>query len=286
MKAIKGILFVIVIMTLLLSCQKDTSFEIGGADLDPSLIGTDCRISKIVYSDSATTIPLGSIAAIINTSDNATDITQFDSLGMFIEFNAAPVYSSDTVFVNPKEYFIRNLSDGLIKSFRGLFDPSDPASQTFDVTYTYNANGNLINKSYSSTLTPGIIFKDVTYTYSGGNLTHMTNTDLNTGNIVADADLTYATNHSPKNYLYLFPDESDYAQYNQFFNFGKRSVNTVQHIKVQLYDLGVPADSYESSFSNYVLSNDNYVVEVDMSGDDQPSIPVLHGHLKFSYSCK
>ncbi|MEI9958833.1 MAG: hypothetical protein WDM90_21545 [Ferruginibacter sp.] len=45
----------------------------------------------------------------------------------------------------------------------------------------------------------------VNYTYTGGNLTHMETDDLFSNSIVKDADLTYYSNISPKNFLYLFP---------------------------------------------------------------------------------
>ena len=286
MKMIKWIFFSAVLGFFLESCEKDRSLETGLLSSDPSLIGNDCRISKISYADSATSIPLGSIAATINSSDNVTDITKFDSLGMVIDFDVVPVYSGDTVFINSREFFIRNSITGQVKTFRGATDPTDPTSATFDVLYSYNADNNLVNKSFSYTLTPATIYKDVTYTYTGANLTHMVATDLTTGDITADADISYYSNISAKNYLYLFPDEKEYAAYGQFFNFGKRPKNAVKTISLQYYDTGVPVGSLTTSFLDYNISPDGYVVQVTMSGNDQPSLPVQHGRLKFSYFCR
>ena len=85
------------------------------------------------------------------------------------------------------------------------------------------------------------------------------------------------------------PDEEDpnYAQFNQFFNFGKKSLNAVKEIKIRNYSSGVlTADSTKTVFGTYTMSLDNYVLSVIMSGDDLPSMPAQKGKLKFSYKCK
>src|SRR5205085_2501433 len=97
--------------------------------------------------------------------------------------------------------------------------------------------------------------------------------DLTTGDPVSDADLTFFSSVTPKNYLYLFPDENDLTEYTQFYNFGKRSLNGVKSMTVRYYDPGgTVSDSAVSLFSNYQMSLDNYVLKVVMSGDDQLSI--------------
>ena len=104
---------------------------------------------------------------------------------------------------------------------------------------------------------------------------------------IKDADLTYYSNIAPKNYMYLFPDESTYAEFNQFYNFGNKPTNAVKTIKLRYFDPGnVPVDSAVSQFNSYILSRDNYVVSVYMLGDDQSSIPAAEGKLTFSYKCK
>jgi hypothetical protein len=254
-----------------------------GSDL---IIGIDCRISKIVSTDTATNTGLGSLAADINNLDIVTRITKFDSLSNTIEFIATPTYINDTVYINPDEYFLVDINKQILK-LHGLIDPTDPFSAQFDVNYTYSAPGHLISKSYALTSDPFNPFYLVVYTYVDGNLTHMSGTDLFTGDLIIDADMNYYSNIVPKRYMYLFPDEKGYPYFSQFFNYGLRSYNAVKDMTVRNYDPGnVVRDSLVSTFSNYIMSRDTYVLSVQMNGDDQPGIPAQAGKLSFSYHCK
>jgi hypothetical protein len=279
-------LYLIVTVVALTSCLKEYSTENGG-DSGGIIIGADCRISKIAYSDSATGVSIGSIGATINSSDVVTDITKFDSLTLTIDFNDVPQYFSDTVAIDADQYFLVDITTKRIRSFHGLIDPTVPGSPEFDIDYVYDASGYLINKFYSYSLLPGVPYQQVTYTYSGGNLTHMQTDDLFTGDMIKNADLSYYPNIAPKNYMNIFPDEDTYAEFNQFFNFGKKSTNAVKDLKLRFYDPGnTLVDSAVSTFNSYVMSRDNYVLSVYMLGDDQSSIPAAEGKLNFSYKCK
>jgi hypothetical protein len=282
----KGFLYSIIIAAVFTSCQKEYSTENGG-DSGGIIIGADCRISRIAYSDSATGVSIGSIGATINSADMVTDITKFDSLTLTIDFNNVPQYFSDTVAIDADQYFLMNISSKRIRSFHGLIDPTLPGSPEFDIDYVYDAAGYLINKFYSYTLLPGIPYQQVTYSYNGGNLTHMQIDDMFTGDMIKNADLSYYPNIAPKNYMNLFPDENTYGEFNQFFNFGKKSTNAVKDLKLRFYDPGnVLVDSAVSVFNSYVMSRDNYVLSVYMRGDDQSSIPAAEGKLNFTYKCK
>lgn len=270
----------------LFSCQKENSLE-NGSGGNPSIIGNDCRISKIVYADSATNVALGSLSASINSLDQATDITRFDSLSFTIDFNARPTYAADTIHINANEYYIADPVTGIVQKFNGLYDPTNASSPRFSIQYSYNAEKNLIRKSYSFAANPTAPYEEVNYTYNAGNLIQMAKTDLTTGDLISDADLSFDPAVAPKNYLYFFPDEYDYAEYTQFYNFGRRCVNAVKTMKVRFYSPGnIVSDSAVTSFSNYQTSADSYVLSVVMTGDDQFSIPAQAGRLRFSYKCK
>ena len=195
-------------------------------------------------------------------------------------------YLDNTVYIDADEYYIFDATTKRINSFHGLIDPTVPGSTEFDITYNYDAGGYLTTKSYSYTALPGIRYQMVTYTYTGGNLTHMETDDLFSGNKIKDADLTFNSAISPKNFMYLFPDENTYPEVNQFFNFGTKSTNAVSNLRVNYYTSGALTDSTVSNFSSYILSRDNYVVSVYMIGDDQTTIPASAGKLTFSYHCK
>ena len=284
MKKIVAICF-ISLSVMMLSCAKEYSDE-NSTQGNDQIVGVDCRISKIVYTDTATLTGLGSIAANINSQDDVTNIMQYDSVGRIIEFIANPFITNDTVHLNANEYFLVDFNKRII-SLHGLSDPTDPLSPQFDASYFYNATGYLTSKLYAYTAAPGVPYKKVIYTYNNGNLVQMTATNLLTGDVTSNASMEYYTNIIPRRYIYIFPDEIVYAYYNQFYNFGEKSYNAIKKITVREYDPGnVLRDSTVSNFSTYIMSRDNYVFSVQMSGDDQPCIPALAGKLSFSYKCK
>ncbi|MEO6252318.1 MAG: hypothetical protein ABIO79_03400 [Ferruginibacter sp.] len=282
----KNWLLAIGIVVLFISCEKEYSTENGTADSD-LIVGLDCRISKIVYTDTAGIgTGLGSISAAINSIDVVTMITRFDSLSNTIEFIVSPTYTNDSIYINPDEYFVVDINKRVTK-LHGLQDPTDPFSLQFDVSYQYTASGYLVAKIYFLSIAPTTPVFRVDYTYSGGNLTRMTRTNLATGDFETDAALEYYNNIVPKRYLYIFPDENAYAPFTQFFNFGTRPYNAIKKMTVRNYDPGnVVRDSAVSTFSNYIMSRDTYVLNVQMGGDAQQSIPALAGKLSFSYRCR
>ena len=291
MNKLRPLLFAAILIAVF-SCEKEFSVENSGTDSE-FIVGIDCRIRKIVYTDTTGTsmgspgTGLGSITADINNLDIVTRVTEFDSLSNTIEYITDPVYRNDSVYINADEYFIVD-ADKRITIMHGLLDPTDPFSLQFDVFYVYNPTGYLVTKNYFLTISPSIPFYRVDYTYAGaGNLSRMTAVNLPGGDLDMDADISYYSLTVPRRFIYTFPDEINYAQFTQFFNFGTRNFNAPKNIKVRNYDPGnVVRDSIVSTFSNYRMSNDTYILSVQMGGDDQPSIPALAGMLKFSYKCK
>ncbi|MFM6926588.1 MAG: hypothetical protein ACKOU7_13865 [Ferruginibacter sp.] len=286
-------LLLIALAAALFSCEKEYSNENSGNTGNDLIVGIDCRINKIVYTDTSGTAAggtgtgLGSIEAAINSLDVVTKITKFDSLSNTIEFINAPIYSNDSVFINADEYFVVDGNKRIIK-MHGLADPTDPFSLQYDVFFAYNTAGYLTTKTYFLSSSPTIPFYRVDYTYGGGvNLTHMAAVNLPGGDLEMDADITYFTNLVPRRFMYIFPDERFYPEFSQYLNFGTKNFNAVKNMKVRNYNPGnVVRDSLVSTFSNYIMSRDGYVLSTQMAGDDQPSLPALAGKLSFSYHCK
>ncbi len=276
------------LLTTFYSCTKEYSLE-NGSDTSSLIIGTDCRLSKVDYYDSATNVPLGSIAASINLKDTVTDVTLFDSIGNNIGYNSMPVYSGDTIYIDPDQYFLVDPTTGRISHLHGVLTGS---LFPFESDYFYDAGGNLIQKTYDfagAGVSPALV---VDYTYIAGNLTHMTSTDRTISELISDADIDYYSNITPRRYLNLMPDETINSNFNhfsgltQFFNFGNKPTNAIKTLKVRQYVGNVAVDSTVSNFTGYIMSRDNYVMSVYMLGDDQESIPAAVGKLVFSYKCK
>lgn len=272
------------LVILLASCAKEVSLENGGGP-NANIVGTDCRISAVIYSDEASGIGLGSVTATIDASDMVTDITDFDSLNFTINKNVVPAYVNDTLYINGNEYFVLAPTTKRVLKLHALLDPTDPGSPKIDIDYTYDASGYLVKKT--SSYTGGTPYAEVNYTYTSGNLTHMEEIDLISGITVNDADVEY-TSLQPKNYLYIFPDELRNPVFTQFLNFGTKPINAVAKITVHYYDIltGTVLGEAISTFTNYELSADKYVLRCTMSGDDQPSLPSNVGKLSFRYKCK
>jgi len=286
-------LLLIAIVAALFSCEKEYSNENSGNTDNELIVGVFCRISKIISTDTSGTAAggtgtgLGSIEAAINSLDVVTRITRFDSLSNTIEFINSPIYSNDSVYINADEYFIVDANKRITK-MHGLADPTDPFSLQYDVFFLYNTAGYLTTKTYFLTSSPAAPFYRVDYTYGGGvNLTHMAAVNLPGGDLEMDADITYLTSLVPRRFIYIFPDERFYPEFNQYFNFGTKNFNAVKKMTVRNYDPGnVVRDSLVSNFSNYIMSRDNYVLSVQMGKDNQPSLPALAGKLSFSYHCR
>ena len=206
----------------LVACEKEYSIENNPED-NAQIVGVDCRISKVIYTDTASHKGLGSLTALIDSQDIVTRITAYDSVSNTIEFRADPFITNDTIHINANEYFIMDVNNRITR-LHGLSDPTDPLSAQFDAAYFYNATGYLTSKIYSYTAAPGIPFYRVTYTYSNNNLTQMAATDLGSGNLVSNASMEYYPEIVPRRYIYIFPDEIKYSFYNQFYNFGEKSV--------------------------------------------------------------
>lgn len=292
MNKFRPLLFIAIVVALF-SCEKEYSNENSGNTDNDLIVGIDCRISKISYTDTSGTAGggsgtgLGSIEAAINNLDVVTMITRFDSLSNTIEFINAPIYSNDSVFINADEYFVVDGNKRIIK-MHGLADPTDPFSLQYDVSFAYNTAGYLTTKNYFLTSSPTVPFYRVDYTYGdGANLTHMSAVNLPGGDLEMDADISYMTNLVPRRFIYIFPDERFYPEFSQYFNFGTKNFNAVKKMTVRNYNPGnVVRDSAVSTFSNYIMSRDGYVLSTQMGGNDQPSLPALAGKLSFSYHCK
>jgi hypothetical protein len=284
MNKLLSILFAAIVFSFA-SCEKEYSQEEGNLN-DPLIVGADCRISKIVYTDTAAKKGLGSIEAIINSQDIVSKITRFDSVSNTIEFIDSLTYRNDSVYLNADEYFVVDANKRITK-LHGLLDPTDPFSLQFDVLYLYNTAGYLVTKNYFLTIFPGSPYQQVSYTYAGGNLVHMQTIDKSNDELINDADVDYYSNIMPKRFIYIFPDEQAYSDFTQFFDFGLKNINAVRKLKVRYYDPGnVVRDSAVSNFSNYLISKDNYVLSVQMDSVSQQSIPALAGKLSFSYHCR
>lgn len=270
---------------VLASCTKEKSFETGEAN--PVYLGNDCRISAIASLDTATDFGIASHTTFFNAAQVATGTFIFDSTSNTALFNASFTYRGDTMLVGNGSYFVRNTTTGRVTKFIGPQDPEDPQSDTLEVLFSYNPEGNLIKKDYFIKGVPVPVFRS-TYTYTAGNLTQSKFEIVLPGfeSKLSEADLEYNTAQTVRNFLCVLPDGSLTAPYIMALNLGTPSKNVLTKMTTRYYDNNVLDETLTTVYRNYKFSRDGYVLELIADGDYQEGTGILFGKTKFSYSCK
>jgi type III secretory pathway lipoprotein EscJ len=82
------------------ACDKELSTENSDTSGNELIVGRDCRIAKMGYTDTATNINIGSIAATINILNRVEEINTFDSLAQALTFASTVTESNDTIYLN------------------------------------------------------------------------------------------------------------------------------------------------------------------------------------------
>lgn len=281
----KKVLIATACLALFYSCKKEKSVDTSaGNGTPPVFIGNNCQIRQILTVDSATSIGFEAHNLFFNGSGIVSKVQVIDSLTNNVYINDNITYKGDTIFVGAGGYMVKN-STGKVRLFRGPEDPTDPLSDSVDITFTYNSTGYLTRADYSYTGIPVTVLRS-TYTYTGANLTRA-KTDLlfPSPETVITADLTYTT-QTVKNFIYTFPDAYYIYPYLPAFDFGNRPSNALQRVKTVYFDAGVATDSAITNYKNYKLSNDGYVLEFFADGDYQDGMGIYDGRTKFNYFCK
>lgn len=282
----KKIFIAFISMVLLQACKREKSIDTStnNPGQPPVFIGANCRISQILTADSLTGTGFEAHNLFFNAGGLVSRVQIIDSLNNtpFVDENIS--YKGDTIIIQGTGFMVQN-SAGRIRFFRGLEDPSDPASDSIDLNFTYSSDGNLTRVDYAYTGVPLTILRS-TYSYTGNNLTKVKTEFLfPSPETVFESDLTY-TNQTVKNFIYTFTDAYYVLPYLPGFNFGNRPTNALQRVKSVFYDMGTPSDSLITNYKNYKLSNDNYVLEFFAEGDYQDGMGIYDGRTRFKYVCR
>ena len=282
----KKIYLALLSVALLRACKREKSIDTSTTNQGqpPVFIGANCRISQILTADSLTGIGFEAHNLFFNAGGLVSRVQIIDSLGNtpFVDENIS--YRGDTILIEGTGFMVKN-SAGRVRFFRGLEDPSDPASDTIDLTFTYSTGGNLTGVDYSYTGIPITILRS-TYSYTGNNMTRVkTELLIPAPETVFESELTYS-NQTVKNFIYTFTDAYYVLPYLPAFDFGNRPTNALQRVKTVFYDMGTASDSLITDYKNYKLSNDNYVLEFFAAGDYQDGMGIYDGRTRFKYVCR
>lgn len=272
------------VMLAFLSCKKEKSLDtFGGAN--PIFIGNNCRISQILTVDSFSSVGYEAHNIFFNAAGNATRSQIIDSLSSSSFFDESFTYKGDTIYVRNIGFFVKN-SSGRVQSFKGPEDPTDPFSDTVTINFTYSAAGALTKAEYFYFGIPIPLVRS-TYTYTGNNLTKA-RTDLLVPSFetIIESELVYNTAQTVRDFIYTFPDAYELYPFLPALNFGNKPTNALTKVTTKIYDAGLLTDSLVTTYKNYKLSNDGYVLEFFADGDFQDGMGIYNGRTKFKYFCK
>ncbi len=289
MNLLPKITYTLTILTILMGCSKEYSYENPLTGNNGITIGQNCVVNKIIEYDTISRKGASAYNYSFNTTaSNVLNITRYDSITQNTLLTHNPQYIGDTIRYSSNSYAVLDATKRLIK-YVGIEEPFNSLSATFVYTYAYNATtGMLTTKTKANPLIPNFIQELTTYSYTGNNLTKieckipLLNTALYT------YELVYNTSKSPKNYISILPDCEELLPYIAVLNVGITSTNVVTQVTTKAYD---PLTSSllttdVANYSNYTYSNDNYVLSVDAAGVQVPALPLYNGRNKFTYYCK
>lgn len=268
------------------SCKKELSHENTTGGIPP--LGNDCSISTVTPYDSSSGRGQGSFHITPGSNNLTGKIEWFDSTSGTVDYHAELTYINNTISVNKNEFFLLD-GAGRIKEFNTLENPADTSSERYKYTYEYDAGGHLYVKNWFVTsLSSDIPVFVSKYEWVNENLVKV---EVNEGaglrRIALRAELKYNDTKTVKNFLYYFPEADELAPYIFSVNVGAKSKNLLENVVVRIYDQdGKEILIYNTTYTDYKFSADDYVTEVNAAGDVIDGLPLVNGLTKFDYECK
>ena len=279
------------LLTMAVSCKKETSVEGGGGGNNNSnpvpTLGANCRPRQINLTDSLGK-GLLSITTQFNANGVGTQVDVYDSTTSTLELSEPLNYIGDTLKISDSLYFLLDATKR-VKEFVAI-QTNNGAKETFRFKYNYDVNGYLKTKDlYSSALPLPIPLIRFTYTWTGDNMVAIDGSVVVPGvtQKILTATLEYDATATAKNFLNIFPDAGEVALYLMALDLGKRSKNLVKRIQVKTYDdMGAVDATTTTEFSKYKFSTDGYLLEWVVSGDEPGLLPFPVGRNAFKYFCR
>lgn len=219
---------------------------------------------------------------------NPIRLTLFDSLNnnKLLEEDFI-LGSTDSIRIDQYQY-IKLDADQRVIAFVTRADMSQPAtSDEYRYEYSYNTNGYLIGKKLfanGSTLP----LNGSNYTYNN-NLLVKCEVWVGNPNIkVLEADLTYHSNITAKDWLYTIPDAFESYLHSTLFSFGNKPRLALSQVTTKLLHPGSGAtmEIWNTTYTNYSLNADGYIQSVTANGDLQKGMATMHGKTVFKYQCQ
>jgi len=284
----RGSFYILILFLLLQSCTKEfvQTDPLTGEEVQ-SLTTRDsatCLIAKIRQISGKT-----SFNRLEYQRDNGNKImglNYYDSITNTVDYKVSFQYRGDTIVMGNAEWMVQDPKTKNINQYFLRDTTNDLLVDDILYEYKYDLNGKLVQKLifYNNSTEPDYI---TNYLYDGNNLI---TTQLFAGDGITklmQTDLTYDLNTTIKPWLYLYGDAFESYRFVQGFSFGSRSTLAVKKIVSTIYDAnyGNVLDTWTTNFSGYVISKDQYVLQVTCDGDLQQGMGLLLGTIRFDYQC-
>jgi len=284
----KGSFYILILFLLLQSCSKQfvqtdplTGEEVQFLSTKDS---ATCQISTIRQISGKT-----SFNRLEFQRDNGNKImglNYYDSITNTVDYKASFQYRGDTIIMGNAEWMVQDSKTKHINQYFVSDTSNDLFADDILYEYKYDLSGKLVQKStyYNYSTVPDYISK---YLYDGNNLI---TTQLFLGDGITklmQTDITYDGNTITKPWIYFYGDAFESYRFLQGFSFGPRSTLAVKKIITTIYDAnyGNTLDTWTTNFSGYVISKDQYVLQVTCDGDLQQGMGLFLGTIRFDYQC-
>jgi hypothetical protein len=286
------ILYFLITVSVIFACSKSAPFvntdpETGLPPVTLTTTGGECLVTKITQKNSGSTKSDNAFEIKRDLSLLAQNISSYDSLSKKVDYNIQVQTKGDTLKLSTGEFFILNKTTKQVDYFFTWSDLTDPNADLQVYQYIYDADGYL-SKKYMFLNGSTTAQYETNYSYDKNFL--LTACVLYAGSKkdkLLETTLTYDMTAAKKTWVYLFPDFFEGYRYLQALPFGKKGNYPVKDITTNIYDVtnGAVLDKWATSFSGYVYSQDDFILQTTAKGDLQQGLGLFFGTTRFEYQC-
>lgn len=238
---------------------------IRGSTPTPPTSTAECKISRLGFTEINSGISYAAINATFNPANTVTNVVFYDSINQLNLQSYTINYQQGKVYLDADQYFELD-ANGRISNFHGYIDANnDPQAEKVIITYTFDADGYMVNAAYAAEIAPTVTFQEILFKWTGGNLTKMT---IQRPGVTAriEVDYEYDVSKTPKSFLSFFPNyELVYMQ--SALDMGKLSTNLLSASKITSFDdNGTVEETESATYENHVMDADGYVQSFEVRG--------------------
>ena len=280
---------ILILLLLVLGCSKEyvetdplTGKEVQALTTDPA---ASCQLTQLKQISAK--ISFNRLDYQRDNANKIMGINYYDSITNTVDYKLTFQYRGDTIAMGNWEWMIQ---DGSTKNISQYFVRDTTNGSFWDdilYEYKYDPAGKLIKKLtyYNYSSDPDYI---TNYLYDGNDLISTQLFAADVQSKLMQTDVSYEVSKTIKPWIYLFGDAFENYRYLQGFSFGKRPAHAVKKIVSTIYDAndGTVLDVWTTNMGEYVISKDQYVLQVTSSGDIQQGMGLLLGTIRFDYQCK